>query len=212
MAQAYRKARKHGHSRKGNQTPEYRAWCAMKSRCYRKTDTFYNDYGGRGIGVCSKWLNSFEAFFSDMGSKPTLKHTLDRIDNDGDYCPENCRWATQKQQAKNRRGNRFITHNRITLTIGEWAEQSGVNRITLHNRIKAGWPLGKALSIKHHGKAKLITFDGKTKSISQWERDLGLPIGCVKQRLGKCSWSVHKALTTPTGSRDGKSRGPWRNP
>lgn len=82
---------------------EYVAWIAMKSRCNTKSAKGYDDYGGRGIKVCKRWENSFQNFFEDMGTKPTEKHSLDRINVNGDYEPSNCRWATQSEQNKNRR-------------------------------------------------------------------------------------------------------------
>jgi hypothetical protein len=92
----------HGHS----EDTEYNTWHSMKSRCLRKTDPNYHHYGGRGIIICDRWKDSFENFFADMGFKPTPKHSIDRIDVDGNYEPSNCRWATAKEQANNTRRNK----------------------------------------------------------------------------------------------------------
>ena len=116
----------------------------MHSRCNRIGDKSYNSYGGRGIVVCERW-NSLAMFCEDMGPRPSARHTLDRIDNDGDYTPENCRWATPKQQARNTRGNTLIAHNNKVQCVAEWAEASGVNRTTIDERLKRGWPSGKAI-------------------------------------------------------------------
>ena len=87
-------------------TPEYTVWHSMKDRCYRRGNRRYNDYGGRGITVCERWLNSFQAFFEDMSERPSPEHSLERRDNDSHYCPENCYWATRIEQCANRRPRR----------------------------------------------------------------------------------------------------------
>lgn len=98
----------HGDSYRVNigTTTEYTTWKAIKQRCYYKKHQFYYMYGGRGIKVCDRWLESYENFLTDMGRKPSPEYSIDRIDSDGDYTPENCRWATPKEQRGNRRTNK----------------------------------------------------------------------------------------------------------
>lgn len=117
----------HGQSRRGANTPEYRCWVRIRTRCYDPKCNYYHNYGGRGIRVCERWLDGFENFFADMGPKPSPKHSIDRIDNNGNYEPDNCRWALKQEQDNNRRTNRFITHNGVTLTLTQWARRLGVS-------------------------------------------------------------------------------------
>jgi hypothetical protein len=109
----------------------------MRERCGRPTHPAWENYGGRGITVSERW-GSFENFFADMGERPSPKHELDRINNDGGYGPGNCRWATPKENNRNRRDNRFITLDGMTLTIAEWAERTGQRYDTIHHRMRRG--------------------------------------------------------------------------
>ena len=120
----------HGQSR----TPLYRIWGLVKNRCHNPNATEYERYGGRGIKMCDRWYNSFAAFAEDMGTRPSPDHSLDRIDNDGPYSPENCRWATASQQARNRSNTLRIDHDGESLTLAEWSERTGIKRSTLSMR------------------------------------------------------------------------------
>lgn len=120
-------------------------WQSMMWRCYRKTDNGYPNYGGRGIEVCQRWRESFQHFFEDMGFPPA-NHSIDRIDNNGNYEPSNCRWADPKQQANNMRVNRLLTVNGTTLTVAQWALKYGLTQARIVQRIdRLGWPVEKAV-------------------------------------------------------------------
>ena len=106
-------------------TPEHKTWKGIRARCSNPNEPNYKYYGGRGISVCKRW-QKFESFFSDMGKRPTSKHSIDRINNEGNYAPENCRWATQTQQMRNTRSNRYITHDGKTMCVAAWAERLGM--------------------------------------------------------------------------------------
>lgn len=144
--QRRRRVRKQGESQ-GDRSPEYAIWSSMKARCCNPRGTQYAYYGGRGIRVCDRWLHSFKNFLSDMGRRPTPQHSIDRINNDGDYEPGNCRWATRKEQARNQRSNVRLTYNGQTLCLAEWAERLGIHRATLRSRLKTGWPIEEAVSV-----------------------------------------------------------------
>ena len=113
-------------------------WKNMKRRCRDPKDARYKDYGGRGISVCQRWL-SFQHFINDMGPRPSLKHSIDRIDNNGNYEPSNCRWADYKTQAANSRRAKLLTINGETCTIGEWARRVGIcNGTRIRMRLQQG--------------------------------------------------------------------------
>lgn len=124
---------------------EYTAWRHMKARCYNTNNSQYKDYGGRGIKVCDRWLNSFENFYEDMGPKPSKDLTLERKDNNSNYFPENCIWDTRKQQGKNRRTNIWITYNGKTQILYHWSHEYGISYQTIKHRLDKGWSIEDAL-------------------------------------------------------------------
>ena len=123
----------------------YRIWRGMHRRCYDPKRLEFFRYGGRGIQVCKQWFK-IENFISDMGDPPSSKHSIDRIDNDGPYSPENCRWATAKEQSLNSRQPINVTLRGQTLNISEWARRIGIGEASMHARLKEGWPIELALT------------------------------------------------------------------
>lgn len=124
---------KHGQA---NKTPEYRAWMHMKARCYNPNVYNYPNYGGRGIIVCERWLNSYENFILDMGFRPTIKHSIDRIDSNGNYEPSNCKWSTTHEQSRNLRTNHWIDYDGKKLILSDWAIYLGTTASNLHRILK----------------------------------------------------------------------------
>lgn len=123
---------------------EYRAWAGMKSRCINVGDPYtYRNYGGRGIKVCDRWRDSFENFLSDMGPRPSSKHTLDRIDNDGDYTPENCRWVTRDVQARNRQRTAFIKIDGKRIALRSFLEEKGIDFDMVYRAITSVYLKGR---------------------------------------------------------------------
>lgn len=128
-------------------TAEFRIWCGIKARCEIPSATSYKNYGGRGISLCSEW-QAFRNFYKDMGQRPSPDHSIDRIDPNGNYEPSNCRWATRKQQGRNRRDSVVMTYQGLTRTISQWAELYGLKYDTVHNRFKVlRWPPEKVLGL-----------------------------------------------------------------
>lgn len=143
----------HGHARKGRHSAEYRAWNNIKSRCLLPHNPGFRNYGGRGITICSRWL-TFENFLADMGRRPSPQHSIDRIDNDGNYEPGNCRWATRKEQAQNRRTTRLVTIGGERRSISDWEASSDVSAHQIGQRLDAGLS-GPDSVLTPKGQAKL---------------------------------------------------------
>lgn len=127
--------------------PEYKVWSGLFDRCHNPKNKDYANYGGRGITVCDRW-RLFENFLADMGPRPTTpgKWSIDRINNDGNYEPGNCRWTVTRVQCRNMRTNRIIDHNGRRLTMAGWADLLGVHQDTLYDRFRNGWAVDRALT------------------------------------------------------------------
>lgn len=137
---------KHGDARNGRVTSLHKIWRSMIGRCYCKTQPAYNAYGGRGIKICDSWLHDYVCFRNwAIANGYSNMLTLDRIDNNGDYSPNNCRFATRKEQARNRRSSKFITFRGRTQTQAAWAEELGMKQETISYRTRKGWPAAKIL-------------------------------------------------------------------
>lgn len=134
----------HGGANRGKPFPEYRVWLEMKQRCLNVNNKRYKDYGGRGITICDRWLNSFENFLKDMGRRPKGL-SIERIENNKGYTPDNCKWATREEQTSNTRTNKHLVILGITYTLNQAARRFEINVGTLWSRLKAGWEPHEAI-------------------------------------------------------------------
>ena len=181
---AKQKLRTHGMSH----LAEYKVWEGMKQRCENAAHESYGRYGGRGITICARWRESFESFLEDMGPRPSKKHSIDRIDNDGNYEPANCRWATTMEQKQNTSRNVFITFNGETLCCADWSRRLGISDDTICRRLKAGWPIERVLAI------------GKQVARGENQGNSKLTNDCVREmRRLKNEGSSNKAIAEKFG-------------
>lgn len=134
------------HAKSGS--AEYACWCGMKRRCLVPSVQKFKNYGGRGIKVCERWMNSFENFYADMGPRPSRRHSIERIDNNGHYHPDNCRWATQKEQTRNTCRTHYVTINNQTKCISDWAKIVGIEESSFRERVSKKWSGDKLLTPK----------------------------------------------------------------
>lgn len=137
----------HGHC-SGHHSPEYISWHSMISRCTLPNHSNYKDYGGRGISVCQRWINSFEAFLEDMGPRPDKRYSIDRKDVNGNYEPSNCRWASPSEQSRNMKSNIWIIHNGRRMVLQDWRNELHISIGTYYGRIKRGLTPKQALGLE----------------------------------------------------------------
>lgn len=192
-----RKGRKHHYK---SRTTEYKTWSGLRTRCYNKDSRPYKYYGGRGIYVCDRWLESFQNFLEDMGEKPSRKHSLDRIDNNKGYYKENCRWATYKQQMRNVSNNRNITINGRTQCLSAWAEETGLNKFTIRSRLERGVKPEDAISPLVEKRNIILVYNGLTASLPKWARIVGISESTLRQRV-RLGWSDNDVIEIRPGAR-----------
>lgn len=154
-------------------SPEYKAWQSMKDRCYNEDCHNYHLYGGRGILVWADWLKSFEAFYNDLGPRPSNKHSLDRIDVNGHYRPDNCRWATAEEQSNNRRNTTKYTIDGVSKSAWQWAREYDIPVTTLVSRlIRDNLPIEEA--VRKIPSKQVYTHGDVTKRLNEWAVELNV--------------------------------------
>lgn len=188
---------------------EYSIWVNMRRRCTDPKLRNYPWYGGRGIYVCSRWesgegnLGGYECFLQDMGRRPSKKHTLERRQNDGPYSPENCVWATQKQQARNKSANVRVEAFGRTMVLAEWAEEFGLPQGVLWSRLKRGWPPERAISLPRQKQEPFkVEIEGVVRTTSEWAEVSGIPRHHIYNRV-KLGWPPSDLLK-PVGHKRSK--------
>ncbi len=186
-------ARSHGQS--GNRRQGYGAWMSMNERCTRPACSQYHNYGGRGITVDPAWAKSFEAFISDMGPRPSLKHSIERVDNSLGYFADNCIWADAVTQANNRRDNVRFTIHGVTRTQRQWCAIYNVNESMCCRRIKKGMTPLEALTTPTY-RMRIITIQGVGKTVAEWLDHYGLLRVTYNKRL-LSGLPEAEALSTP---------------
>ena len=183
----------------------YWTWLNMIRRCENPKSPDYHRYGAIGISVCEEWhdLSTFLDWAYSHNWAEGL--TLDRIDNEGNYCPENCRWADRHTQCNNKRTNTFLEFNGKKQTVANWAHEHGVLPEVLYGRIESGWPvedviqtpLGDTPKFKRGSSVKVVEYKGESHTLLEWSKITGLSACCIGYRI-KAGWTVEDALTKPS--------------
>lgn len=174
----------------------------MRLRCYNENNVNYKYYGGKGVTICDEWLLSFENFFDwaiNNGYNENL--TIDRIDSEKEYSPDNCEWSTKKEQAYNRSMSVKLTLNGRTMYMTEWAEELEIDKKILSWRYNNGWSDEEILSRPRDYKESKLLLNGETHSMSEWSRITGIKVATISDRMKK-GWSVEDALTKTPNDRE----------
>lgn len=196
-------AKKHGAYLGGRENPMHSRWRAMILRCHDPKNQNFASYGGRGIFVCERWRNEdtgYPAFCADMGERPTLQHSIDRIDNDGPYSPENCRWATRGEQGENRRTCRMVTMNGRQVPLSVAAKATGLTHAVLWHRLSHGWTehdaLQREVPKRTKRSPKRVTVHGEQLTIPEAARQYGIGVNTFRKRILN-GWTPEEA-TSPS--------------
>jgi hypothetical protein len=201
-------------------TTEYHIWLGAKARCNNPSSSGFHRYGGRGIKICDRWNYSFENFLTDMGNRPSTEYTLDRKDNNGDYEPANCRWATHEEQQSNKVTNTNYTIHGVTKCLSHWCKHYNINPATVYSRIKKGWEPYSAITtpamdkwqcgiVASKSKVRRISFNGETKTATEWAQQIGITKHALLDRLDKFKWTIERAITTPPYQGKSKPKQTW---
>lgn len=180
----------------------YTVWKNMKTRCYNSQYWNYPNYGGRGITICEEWLKDFSSFYSwalSSGYQEGL--TIERVNNDGPYSPDNCKWATKEEQDANRRNNHRLTYKGETKTVTQWAKLTGLPAAAILSRIRYGWSPDEIIETPSGGKSETIVYDGITEKISYWSKVTGFSAHTIRMRL-RAGWSVEDTLLRPVRGKE----------
>lgn len=173
-------------------SPEYITWNGIKARCENPNEAAYANYGGRGVRMCARWRHNFGKFLDDMGPKPGPEYSIERIDNNGNYEPDNCKWATRQEQNDNSRHNHLVEFQGQTRTMSQWSRLIGVNVGTLFNRLRTGWSIEDALTTSSERDS--LEFQGERLTISQWAKRTGIDARTLRYRVAR-GWPIEKVLT-----------------
>lgn len=184
----------------------YDIWHGIKFRCMNEKSYEYDTYGGRGITICDEWKNDFSKFMEwalSNGYSDDL--SIDRIDVNGNYCPENCRWATLSEQARNKRDSRYLTAFGKTQTLADWADEYNMIPETISYRLSHGYTLERALT-EIPNPERFITYNGETHTVTEWSKIIGMDSSVLSARLNMLGWSEERALTEPARKKGRKNK------
>lgn len=191
------KRAKHGHLSNGQRSEEYNIWAGIKQRCLNSNYPAYSDYGGRGITIHPDWIENYKSFIDYMGRRPSKEHSIDRIDNNGNYEPGNVRWGTEEQQGYNKRNTQFLTIGPIRDTLNNWSKVAGISSRQIHLRLWRGWSPEDSILKSAYSRNKTYLWKGKMrkfKEICKME-NVESESRCYG-RLG-LGWSIEDAITKP---------------